>query len=212
MQSSTVTVIHRNLRNLLRNSTFLGKFSIRFYSLSWSINGVNNFRYGKCGCGAVMKAMKTLVALSILGFLLAACGNPDNPNRKPSSREDYSLCPKAKDSREKMFALVRTFADQQHARLTDRGAEVRHELEELDSYLLKETGGDMVMLTVTKPDHYVISIANISLREKFGLSIVFRGEPSHDTAVDGFLADLGEIWKIEKFEDGRTGVLNDPPC
>jgi len=156
-----------------------------------------------------MRPVGKTATIAILFFLAASCGQSNEARDSMRTKDAYSLCPMHDDSRRKLYELVRDFSNQQQARLIDRGAEAQQELFELKSKVLRDTGGEIILLTIEKPEEFRISITNLGLREKIALAIGFRGESREDSPVGGFMDDLSRFWRIERVDGG---VTNDPPC
>ena len=125
------------------------------------------------------------------------------------TRYAYSLCPTNDDSRQRLHELVRDFSNRQQARLIDRGAGAQRELSQMDTNVLRKTGGDVILLTIEKPGEFRISITNLGLREKLAVAIGFGGESGDDSPVRGFMDDLSRFWRIQRVDGG---VTDDPPC
>ena len=87
------------------------------------------------------------------------------------TKTTYSLCPTAGDSRQRLYDEVKTFAEQQGARLIDRSSGAKQELSDLQSAVLKNTGGDPILLTIEKAGQYRVSVTNLGLKEKVALSV-----------------------------------------
>lgn len=125
------------------------------------------------------------------------------------TKTTYSLCPTAGDSRQRLYDEVKTFAEQQGARLIDRSSGAKQELSDLQSGVLKNTGGDPILLTVEKAGQYRVSVTNLGLKEKVALSVRSLGEASSMEPISAFIDSLGRYWAIK--EVGGS-VQNDPPC
>lgn len=142
-------------------------------------------------------------------FFIVACGQSDEATESMEMKQAYSLCPTSEDSRQRLYDQVKSFADQHEARLIDRSAGAQQELAAIGSDVLAKTGGDLVLLTVEKSDEFRVTVGNVGLKEKFGLTVRSLGEASDAAPVSDFMADLGRFWAIEEVE---RSVENDPPC
>lgn len=153
---------------------------------------------------------KKTAAFVFLLLSVASCGQSDNAILNMSTKTDYSLCPKSESSRSDLFELMRDFANQHEARIVDRGAEAQRELSGMSrGNALASTGGDLIMLTVEKPNEFRISLSNLGLREKIGLTIRYWAGSEGDSRVKALMDDIERFWSIEA-EEG--GTMNDPPC
>ena len=125
----------------------------------------------------------------------------------------YSLCPRGEGSWEKLFALATAFAEKKEATLFDLGEETQRDLSKMrggrGSTALHRTGGDLVVLTISKPQTFRVSIGNLGLKEKAALAIRYWDVAGKDPDLDLLLADIDRFWMVEAV-DGS--VLDYPPC
>jgi hypothetical protein len=152
---------------------------------------------------------REIIVLAVPLILIVACGQSDKGGERMETRHNYSLCPKADDSRERFYEQVKNFAGQQEARFIDRSAEAQRELSSMRSNVLDKTGGSPILLTVEKSDEFRISVTNLGLRNKIALTIRSWGASAEVGSVVGFMDDLGRLWTIQRVEGG---VTDDPPC
>lgn len=151
---------------------------------------------------------KVTVLVAPLLFTVG-CGRSDEASNSMEMKQAYSLCANTDDARQRLHEQVRKFADQQQAQLFDRGIGAQKELSALRSEVLKNTGGDHVLLTVDKKDKFLVSVSNLGLKEKFILTVTLWEGVDKDSTVTRFIADLKRFWTIQKV---NGGVTNDPPC
>jgi hypothetical protein len=126
-------------------------------------------------------------------------------------RQNYSLCPRAEDSRPRLHALVNDFANEQQATLINRGQEAENELSGMTSSkgVFERTGGKLIALAVDKPSEFRLSLSNLGLEQKVALAVIsYRGEEMN-AQVRQFLSDLSSFWVVQPVE---AGVTDDPPC
>jgi hypothetical protein len=161
------------------------------------------------GGGRLMREGWKAAVLAMPLFFTAACGQSDEVSESMEMKQVYSLCPDTEDARQRLSEQVRNFANQQQAQLIDRSAGVQRELSGLKSDVLENTGGDSFLITVKKPDEFLVSVTNLGLKEKFVLTVTSWGETSEDSAVNRFKDDLRRFWT---FEEVDGGVTDDPPC
>lgn len=156
-----------------------------------------------------MRAIGKTAAIAISFSLVASCGQSDKAEVSMRTKDTYSLCPIRENSRQMLYELARDFANRQQVRLVDRGAGAQEELSGMNSNVLRNTGGEVILLTIEKPEKFRISITNLGLREKLALAIGFWGDNGEASPVRGFMDDLSRFWRIERVDGG---VTNDPPC
>ena len=156
-----------------------------------------------------MRRERKTAALTIPLFLLAACGQSEKASNSVETKQTYSLCPKANDAAQKLYEKARSFADQQEARFIDRGAGAQRELSGMGSGVLKNTGGEVILLTIEKADEFRISVTNLGLKEKIALSVRSWGDAGENSPVTNFMDDLERFWTVERVSGS---VTNDPPC
>lgn len=156
-----------------------------------------------------MRPVGKTARLAILFLATAACGHSTKDIGGMEIKHTYSLCPTHIDSRRELYEQVRDFSNQQRARLIDRSAEAQEELSSLNSKALQDTGGDVILLTIEKPEVFRISITNLGLREKLALATRVWGDSSQGHPVMGFMENLGRFWRIQEIDGG---VTDEPPC
>ena len=157
----------------------------------------------------MMWAVRKVIVLAGPLFLAVACDQSDKANNSMDTKQTYSLCPKTDDARQRLYENVNQFSDQQQAKVIDRGSGAQKELSDIGSNVLKNTGGDTVLLTIEKTGEFRISVTNLGLKEKLALAIrSFEGH-GNNAAVDRFMSDLGRFWTIQGVDGG---VTDDPPC
>jgi hypothetical protein len=156
-----------------------------------------------------MRARWKITVLVAPLLFTVGCGQSDEASDIMEMKQAYSLCANTDDARQRLHEQVRKFADQQQAQLFDRGVGVQKELSALRSEVLKNTGGDPVLLTVDKKGKFLVSVSNLGLKEKFVLTVTLWGGMGEDSAVTRLIADLKRFWTIQKVDGG---VTNDPPC
>ncbi|MGB7373069.1 hypothetical protein [Pontixanthobacter sp.] len=149
------------------------------------------------------------IALAVPLLFISACSQFNDTDKEMEAKQTYSLCPKTEDAQRRLSDLVRSFANEQDARLIDRSAGAQRELSGLDSDVLNQTGGSPILITVEKAGEYRISVTNLGLREKVALSVRSLGETAPDNPVASFMEVLSHFWTIEESEDN---VTDDPPC
>jgi hypothetical protein len=150
----------------------------------------------------VCRLQRKAMVLAVPLFMVVACGQPE-------IKRIYSLCPKTDESRQRLYEQVKNFADQQRARLIDRGDGVERELSNMESEVLNKTGGNPILLTGEKPDEFRISVTNLGLKEKMALTVRSSAARGEASPVAAFMDDLGRFWAIQRVEGG---VADDPPC
>ncbi|HUE78500.1 MAG TPA: hypothetical protein VMN38_02570 [Sphingomicrobium sp.] len=158
---------------------------------------------------ASLRKRRSAAILGILGLLTPSCGQSDTDT---STKLAYQLCPKSGDARAKLHELAMAYAAQQQAQVFDRGAEAQNELASMQSgqsVALRSTNLPLVLLTIEKPRAFRISITNVGLKEKFGLSVRLWNNSSGDSNAAAFLSQVERFWRIDKVQGG---VSNDPPC
>lgn len=156
--------------------------------------------------------MRSIFKLGVLAwplFLTIGCGQSGQADKIMETKKTYSLCPKTDDARQRLYQQVNLFADRQKARVTDRASDAQRELSDIGSGVLKNTGGEPLLLTVEKAGEFRISVTNFGLKEKIALAVRFWGEPGKDMAIDRLMIDLGAFWTVQEVDGG---VTNDPPC
>lgn len=156
-----------------------------------------------------MRTGRTVVALAVPLLLVVACGKSEMDRGDVETKYTYSLCPSTVDARQKLLEQVRAFAGQQNAEVIDRSAGAQHELSELKSNVLDQTGGSPILLTIQKAEDFRISVTNLGLKEKIALTIRTWRKSGADRAVAALMDDLGRYWTIRRVEGG---VTDDPPC
>lgn len=163
---------------------------------------------GPAGGGAarVMRRRWRAGLLATPLLLAASCDQPDKAYKGMETKRTYSLCPKAADSKQKIYEQLRSLAGEQQARFTDRSAGAESELYNMGSGVLNQTGGDPLLVTVEKPNDFRISITNLGLREKLVLTVRSWGDAKVGAR---FVNGLDSSWTIREVEGG---VTNDPPC
>lgn len=156
------------------------------------------------------KLMPIFLGVLFLSFL-AACVQSENDSSINTRKQDYSLCPRNDQSRSQLLALVREFAARNQARLVDRGPEAQNELNQTmgGHELLNDTGGDLIVLMVEKPNQYRISLSNAGLREKIALSVRYWTEREEDSGVAELLSNIERSWVVEPVD---AGVTDAPLC
>ena len=127
-----------------------------------------------------------------------------------STKHTYSLCPKSDDARARSLVLIKDFSHEKSAELVDRSAGATRELSALAAQVLADTGGDLVLVTVTKPNEFRVSFTNLGLREKFVLSVRYWKAWEQDGSVSTLLGDLESYWTFQTLEG--KGIEDDPPC
>ena len=164
---------------------------------------------------ALHKARAAQFAFCAVGALFlvstASCGQSPTDAGNAQTKRVYQLCPKSGDARARLNEIAKTYAAEQQAQVFDRGAEAQNELAGMDSGsgTLRSTNLLLVLLTIEKPRAFRISITNLGLKEKFGLSVRLWNESNGDSEAEAFLNQVERYWTIEKVQGG---VLDDPPC
>lgn len=79
----------------------------------------------------------------------------------------------------------------------------------MESDVLKNTGGQPILLTVEKTGEFRISVTNLGLKDKIALTIRSWNKTSGSSPTTDFMTDLDRLWTIQKVE---SSVTNDPPC
>ena len=158
-----------------------------------------------------MRPRTTVAVLAVLLSALIGCAESDGADGSMETSQQYSLCPKGNDSRQRLDELFRRFARQENARLSDRGAQAQQELAAMETGagVLHDTGGELAVIRVYKPNYYSISASNLGLKEKFGLAVRFSREAGDTSAVNEFMDELSRFWTIQRVEGG---VNDDPSC
>src|SRR3546814_15594288 len=90
------------------------------------------------------------VVLAVPLLFVSACGQSDEAKDDMEVKQTYSLCPISKDSRQRLYDQVKSFADHHVARFIDRSAEEKQEISDIGSEVLIKTGGSTNILTVEK--------------------------------------------------------------
>jgi hypothetical protein len=153
-----------------------------------------------------MRCTLFLVAL----LVVAACDRTHAGSPEIQSKQEYSLCPKNKESRPRLLQIFKEFAANNDATITDRGAEAQLELSGMENKgALRSTGGDLVVLTVEKPNDLRISLSNLGLLEKFAMAVRGQKAGQQDRRVSALMAAIDQSWIVQRLDDG---VGNDPPC
>ena len=143
-------------------------------------------------------------------FSLCGCGRSENvPNSLEPTNRVYSLCPKRDDARQRLLEAVRDFAERRNAQLIDRSAGAHRELSGLESKVLENTGGEPVLLTVTKPTEFRVSVTNLGLSDKMALAVRVSRKIDGSALLVDLMDGLSPYWDIQTTE-GSVG--NDPPC
>jgi hypothetical protein len=124
-----------------------------------------------------MRSTFKLVLLAGPLFLTIGCGQSGKADKMLETKQTYSLCPKTVDARQRLYQQVTLFADRQKARVTDRASGAQRELSDIGSGVLKNTGGEPLLLTVEKAGEFRISVTNLGLKEKIALAVRLWGEP-----------------------------------
>ena len=127
-----------------------------------------------------------------------------------STKHTYSLCPKSDDARARSLVLIKDFSHEKSAELVDRGADATRELAVAASRILEDTGGDLVLVSVAKPNEFRVSFTNLGLRDKFVLSVRYWKAWEQDGSVSTLLGDLESYWTFQTLEG--KGIEDDPPC
>lgn len=156
-----------------------------------------------------MRVEPAAVALAILLFSLAACNQSDRISISMEVKQTYSLCPKYRNVERKLYEQVKHFADQQKAKLIDRGDEAQQELSKMRSSVLTNTSRKVILLTVERPGEFRISVTNLGLNEKIALAVRHWGKVSEDNPVSELMNDLDRSWTVKRV-DGN--VTNEPHC
>lgn len=165
--------------------------------------------------GAVHKARAAQFAFCTVRALFvvstASCGQSPTDAGNVQTKRVYQLCPKSRDARVILNEIAKTYAAEHQAQVFDRGAEAQNELAGMDSGsgTLRSTNLPLVLLTIDKPGAYRISITNVGLKEKFGLSVRLWNGSKGGREAEAFLKQVERYWTIEKVQGG---VLDDPPC
>lgn len=141
--------------------------------------------------------------------LVSACGQSNNDDHSLETKRTYSLCAISGDARQRLYDRAKNLADRQSAQFIDRSAAVQSELTNMKSSVLNETGGNPVLLTIEKPNKFRVSITNLGLKEKFGLTVRLSGTSSEESSIGEFMDDVGRSWTIQEVDEA---VTNDPPC
>ena len=126
-------------------------------------------------------------ALASCLVLLLGCSRSGGAKDELGIKQAYSLCPKTADARRKLDEQVRNFAADQNAHLIDRGPGGTDELSDLNSEVLENTGGEVILLTVEKRDVFRVSVTNLGLKEKVGLAVRLLGGRAENPATTMFL-------------------------
>ena len=126
------------------------------------------------------------------------------------NKQSYSLCRKNDASRPRLIEIMKKFAAEYGATLIDRGAEAQAELSGMQNRgALRSTGGELTALTVERPNDLHISLSNLGLLEKFGMTVRYRKAEQQVPRITSLLAAVEQSWIVQPVDDG---VGNDPPC
>lgn len=141
----------------------------------------------------------------------ASCGQSPTDAGNAQTKRAYQLCPKSRDARARLTEIAKAYAAEQQAQVFDRGAEAQNELAGMysGSGTLRSTNLPLVLLTIEKPRAFRISITNLGLKEKFGLSVRHWNESDRDSKAEAFLNQVERFWTIEEIQGG---VTDEPPC
>jgi hypothetical protein len=157
----------------------------------------------------MMRGVTETVLVTLL-FLIAACGQGGGRN-DAETKYIYQLCPKSEASRQELSSLMKSFARRNGAQIFDRASESQNEIAEMDNGadILESTGGNLILLTLEKPDVYIISTTNLRLKEKVVLTVTYLRDSSSETEVQELLKEIEGSWNVQRV---AGGVTNDPAC
>lgn len=153
-----------------------------------------------------------IATFTVLILVLISCDrNGNHGDVIMQNKFSFSLCPKRGSSRDQLYDIVINFAKQENARVVDRGTEAQAELSGVHKGkdVLSSTGGDLMLLTIEKPNEFRISLTNLELNEKFALTVKYFGRSEGGNRVESLLDDIERSWDVRGVEGGIT---NDPPC